>query len=128
MGRMGWADAHARHAVNDPHTFQTLLLEPLISDLLQNTWLFERYTCQAQPTHNPYYHEYPETIVRFLREIAFGIEVNMRTVRIKPLTRMQYYYGVGEGDRGVEYSQQRVVVKNLFGSGVREFEIYSLVR
>lgn len=47
MGRIGWQDAMARHAVGDAAAaafFTNTILGPLQSDLMRRTWLPERYT------------------------------------------------------------------------------------
>jgi hypothetical protein len=62
MGRIGWVDALARLRVGDLATFESLLLEPIQNDLLNYTFLYERYTCQGVVAHNPWYIEYPEVV------------------------------------------------------------------
>jgi hypothetical protein len=42
MGRIGWYDALARKRFGDLLTFDRVILEPLIDDVLQYTWLHER--------------------------------------------------------------------------------------
>jgi len=102
--RIAWADAHARKVTNDSFTFYDVILHPLLNDLLNSTWMWERFTCEvgfirffapvlpitlfnskATPTHNPFYHEYPETVAMLIREIAYGISIEFDTVTIAPM-------------------------------------------
>jgi hypothetical protein len=51
VGRIGWADAIARKAMNTQaaaDVFFEQILNPLQYDLLENTWLYERYQCQGE--------------------------------------------------------------------------------
>ncbi|KAH3758309.1 ribonuclease P protein subunit RPR2 [Pelomyxa schiedti] len=125
MGRIGWADAHARYAVQDATTFESLLLQPLVNDLFDSTWLYERYTCEAKPTHNPYYHEYPETLVQLIHEVAYGIDLGINNITVNPLSRTSYYYTMGTGSLPVtiSYSTDLVVLSNLPGDGKKYFTI-----
>jgi hypothetical protein len=123
MGRIGWADAYARVAVRDAGTFQHTLLEPLQRDLLERTWLTERYDCQGNPTRAPYYHEYPELVVMLLREVAYGIRIGLTDVAIDPLSRHDFHWALGDTD--VEHSARRVRLR-LPGAGTKRFTISGL--
>lgn len=51
MGRIAWLDGHARRWMGDAQNagfFSDVILGPLQSDLLANTWLYERYQCQGE--------------------------------------------------------------------------------
>lgn len=51
MGRIAYFDAHARRMVGDKDTFDRLILDPLINDVLTYTWLHERYLCDGSQVH-----------------------------------------------------------------------------
>jgi hypothetical protein len=123
MGRIGWADAYARAAVGDAKTFQDTLLAPLQKDLLERTWLTERYDCSGTATRAPYYHEYPEVVVMLLREVAYGIRLGVTDVTIDPLSRRDFDYRVG--DTEVRHSAAQVEL-HLPGTGTRNFTISAL--
>ncbi|KAL0490443.1 4-hydroxy-tetrahydrodipicolinate reductase [Acrasis kona] len=104
MGRIAWAEAHALVAMNDTSSFYQFILDPLIEDLNQHTWLYERYDCDSNPAHNSFYIEYPELIAMLVREIVFGIELGLNVIRINPHLpggRSEFEYAVG--DLLVEY-------------------------
>lgn len=109
MGRIGWADARARKQMaimgdsKSGSFFVSVILQPILEDLLENTWMYERYQCEGNPTHSNYYIEYPEVIVMMLREVYYGIDVGLINVTIEPvLSDMNYTYRV----RGVSVSYQ----------------------
>jgi hypothetical protein len=124
MGRIGWADAHARRAVGDAATYRQEILEPLQADLLERTWLTERYDCAGNAIRSPYYHEYPEVVAMLLREITYGIEVGLGSVTIDPLEPRAFDYDVGNVE--VAYSRRAVAIAAP-GGGRRSFDIHGLV-
>jgi hypothetical protein len=85
MGRIGWADGHARRTTGDMTSFNNLILDPIIGQVDDATWLPERYDCSGNPAHNAYYHEYPEMAVMLMREVRYGINLGLGTVTIDPL-------------------------------------------
>ena len=88
MGRITWADALARKAVGDAANaavFFDTLLAPLQYDLLANTWMYERYTCQATPTHNAYYIEMGEVVSMMLYEVKYGLVLGFNNVTVAPI-------------------------------------------
>jgi hypothetical protein len=87
MGRISWADALARKAAGDQANADifTSILQPLQYDLLANTWMYERYTCQGTPTHNPFYIEMGEVVAMMLFEVKYGIKIGFQTITIDPL-------------------------------------------
>jgi hypothetical protein len=123
MGRIGWADAHARRAVGDLATFNNTILDPIEQQVDAATWLNERYDCAGNPAHSPYYHEYPEMAVMLMREVRYGINLGLGTVTIDPFGTAGYSYHLG--DVNVDYSQRRVTM-NLPGSGTRDYTITGL--
>jgi hypothetical protein len=124
MGRIGWADGHARRATGDMTSFNNLILNPIISQVDEATWLPERYDCSGNPAHNPYYHEYPEMAVMLMREVRYGINLGLGTVTIDPWGAGAYSYHLG--DVNVDYSQQHATL-NLPGSGTRSYSITGLL-
>lgn len=98
MGRIAWLDALARLRMSvdaqaggsgdggaAADAFRDLLLAPLQADLLTNTWLYERYTCQGTPTHNPYYIEMPEIVAMLVAEVKYGLTWSMMGMRVTPI-------------------------------------------
>jgi hypothetical protein len=124
MGRIGWADAVARRQVGDRATFENEILGPVENDLLQRTWLTERYDCFGNATRAPYYYEYPSLVVMLLREIAYGIDLGLQNVTIDPFTRTDFRYHLGFVD--VSYSSDAVRM-TLPGSGTKSYAIHGLV-
>jgi hypothetical protein len=120
MGRIGWADAHARRAVGDIETYRTKILEPLRADLLERTWLTERYDCAGNAIRAPYYHEYPELVAMLLREVSYGIELGVNSVTIDPIEPRPYRFRLG--DVAVAYSERAVAI-SLPGEGLRAFTL-----
>lgn len=83
MGRIAYVDALSLRRVNDSATFAALL-RTLRSDLLRNTWMYERWQCEGRPTHNPYYHEYPEVVAMIIRDVKYGIDIGFSTITVDP--------------------------------------------
>jgi hypothetical protein len=124
MGRIGWADGHARRAVGDAATFSNLILDPIQQQVDAATWLPERYDCSGNVAHSPYYHEYPQMAVMLMREVRYGINLGLGTVAIDPFGPADYHYHVG--DVNVDYSRSQVTL-NLPGSGIRAYTVTGLV-
>jgi hypothetical protein len=123
MGRIAWADAHARARVGDQATYEQKILDPIRSDLLARTWLTERYDCAGNPIRTPYYHEYPELVVMLLRELTYGIQLGLGTVTIDPFGPSAFNYHVGDVD--VDYSAKAVDLR-LPGGGDRRFDVHGM--
>ena len=47
MARIGLFDSYSRKRVGDKSGFDNLILNPLREDLIANTWLRERYSCDG---------------------------------------------------------------------------------
>jgi hypothetical protein len=105
-------------------SFNNLILDPIISQVDDATWLPERYDCSGNPAHNPYYHEYPEMVVMLMREVRYGINLGLGTVTIDSWGADSYRYHLG--DVNVDYSQ-KLVTLNLPGSGTRSYTITGLL-
>lgn len=124
MGRIGWADGHARRVTGDMTSFNNVILDPIIGQVDEATWLPERYDCSGNPAHNPYYHEYPEMAVMLMREVRYGINLGLGTVTIDPWGAGSYSYHIG--DVNVDYSPKHVTL-NLPGRGTRSYTITGLL-
>jgi hypothetical protein len=121
MGRIGWADALARRQVGDRATYRDAILDPLRSDLLERTWLTERYDCAGNAIRAQFYHEYPEVVAMLLREVTYGIELGIDTVTIDPFDANAYTYAIG--NVAVSYSRRAIDI-TVPGSGDRRFDIH----
>lgn len=108
LGRIGWADSHARKRVGDLNTFNTLLLEPLQQDLIKDTWLFERYDANGTQIRTSYYFEYPSLVTMMLTEIRYGIDVTLSTVKVDPFPVTDFTFSFGS--LAVQYSQESVEI------------------
>lgn len=84
---VGWADAHARKRVRDIDTFDRLLLEPLQQDVVEYTWLYERYDTAGQQTRTPFYFEYPSLVTMMLTEIRYGVEMGLASLTVNPFRK-----------------------------------------
>jgi hypothetical protein len=123
MGRIWWLDLDSRYVTGDMTNFYKYF-KPVQNDLLQHTWLTERYNAEGQLTRAPYYHEYPEITAMILREMIYGINVKIDHVRIKPFGMHSYHYRLGAMD--VFYSQNLISLC-IPGQAVRTYEICGLV-
>jgi len=127
MARIGWADGHARKRMNDQVTFSKLIISPVMSDLFEKIWLPERYTCEGEETHNPFYHGYPEMLVMLLREVAYGINIGLMSITIDPFTRNNFTYSIDSGNMVIFYHSHRVFASNFPGSGPKSIHLYRLI-
>jgi hypothetical protein len=123
MGRIAWADAHARRRVGDRATYEDKIIDPVRADLLARTWLTERYDCNGTAIRAPFYHEYPELVAMLLREVTYGIDLGLGTVTIDPFGPTAFHWHVGDVD--VDYARNAVDL-TLPGSGQRRFDIHGL--
>ena len=99
-------------------TFINKLLEPLQEDLLDDIWLYERYDENATQIRTAYYFEYPSLVVMMLRELVYGIDLQVGAVTIDPFPRLatgtSYLYAFGSVR--VYYSESLVTI-NIPGEG-----------
>ena len=94
MGRIAWADGLARKAVGDAASaaaFFELVLGPLQAELLESTWMYERYTCSASPTHNAYYIEMGEVVAMLVSEVKWGLDIGFNTITISPIVTVDSF-------------------------------------
>jgi len=125
MGRIGWADGHARKAVGDLSFYNEKIMAPVITDLFKNIWLTERYTCTGQLIRTPYYLEFPEMLTMLTREVSYGIDVGINTITLSPFARTTFFNYVVQ-NLNITYSQQKVIFATLPGSGSKGFTITGL--
>ena len=79
-GRVALMDARAGLAMGDPDSlayFNNNLLGPIQEDLLQYTWLTERYTCDGLRERTPFFFEYPCLLSIMLKEMKYGINFGL---------------------------------------------------
>eukprot|EP00698_Gefionella_okellyi_P003010 TRINITY_DN12839_c0_g1_i1.p1 TRINITY_DN12839_c0_g1~~TRINITY_DN12839_c0_g1_i1.p1 ORF type:complete len:766 (-),score=178.45 TRINITY_DN12839_c0_g1_i1:39-2336(-) len=110
MGRIGWFDSLARRRMGDQKTFDDILLNPLRDDLLANTWLRERYSCDGtqQLNRTQYYFEYPAVVSMLLRQVRYGVNLELRNVTIAPFGPTAFSYHIG--DVNVDYAPSAVTI------------------
>mmetsp|Transcript_9666 Transcript_9666/g.28527 ORF Transcript_9666/g.28527 Transcript_9666/m.28527 type:complete len:821 (-) Transcript_9666:30-2492(-) len=125
MGRIGWFDALARKRYGDQHTFDSLLLDPLIGDVNRWTWLHERYNCDGSPQTNrtEYYFEYPSVTAMMIHYVRYGIQLDFEGVTVSPFGPEAFAYHVGNVH--VDYSRDRVAL-SVPGSGARRVAVEGL--
>lgn len=124
LGRIGWADAHARKRMNDLQTFEELLLVPLQDDLLADTWLFERYDANGTQIRTAFYFEYPSLVTMMLREIRWGIDLEVDAINIDPFPASPFVYHLGSVF--VSYDKEAVRLKLPTQSLSKQVNIASL--
>lgn len=129
MARIGWFDARGRKrfgSADDLTYFNNRLLAPVQQDVLKNTWMHERYGCDGlqQENRTMYYFEYPSYVTMLLREIRYGVEVELNSINIQPFgAPASFEYHLGTVD--VSYSQTRVSISTP-GSGTTTYRIYGM--
>jgi hypothetical protein len=125
MGRIAWFDAHARKVVGTPAALKRFDadLKLLQDDLIRNTWMHERYTCDGEQMANRtnYYFEYPSVIAMLIREVRYGIDVGLHSVVISPFGPSAFTYAVG--NVFVAYASGDRVEMEVPGHGPRLFGV-----
>lgn len=122
MARIWWLDLAARRATGDVTNFYKFF-RPIQDDLLDHTWLTERYNDQGQSIRARYYHEYPEITAMVLREMVYGIDIKINRIQINPFGIRSFHYQMGDFD--VSYDQNRVSLY-IPGHHERTYEICGL--
>ena len=108
LARIGWVDALARKRVRDDVMVRDVLLQPLINDILQSTWLYERYDSNGNQIRTSYYFEYPSLIAIILREVIYGIDISINMVRIDPIVYHPFTYKLG--NTHVSYNKDSIIL------------------
>lgn len=122
MARIWWLDLAARRATGDVTNFYRYF-RPIQDDLLQHTWLTERYNAEGKSIRAPYYHEYPEITAMVLRTMVYGINIKVNRVQVKPFGIHTFHYQIGDLD--ISYNQNEVSL-HIPGQSERTYEIYGL--
>jgi hypothetical protein len=122
MARLWWADLAARCAQGDRRTFAALY-EPVRQDLLDLTWMNERYDEHGRMVRAEGYHEYPGVLDMMLREGYHGITLDLETVTIRPM--LSHDFAVSLGQLLVEHSPENVRLR-VPGRGERAFRVHGL--
>lgn len=123
MARIWWLDLAARYATGDVTNFYKYF-RPVQDDLLEHTWLTERYNARGESIRAPFYHEYPEITAMVLREMVYGIDVKINRIQIKPFGVRSYHYDIG--DLNVSYSPDLVNL-HIPGHNQRTYRICGLI-
>ena len=115
MGRVAWADAHARRRLRRPKdvdVFDDLILGPLQGDLLEHVWLGERYGGGGggQSIRTPFFFEYPAVVAMLLHEVRYGVDLGIKNVTVAPLGPKARAFVYALGDVSVAYSSGAVAV------------------
>jgi hypothetical protein len=95
LARIGWVDALARKRVRDSKLVKEVLLQPLINDILESTWLYERYDANGNQIRTSFYFEYPSLIALIIREVVYGIDISMNYVNIDPIEYQPFQFNLG---------------------------------
>ena len=123
FARIWWLDMFARYVSGDLENFN-VYFNKLGKDLIDNTWMRERYDSKGFQTRAHYYHEYPEIITMVLREMIYGINIKPGKVIIKPFGKNKYFYKLGN----LEVSYDRTCVElTVPGTGTLNYAIYGLL-
>ncbi len=123
FARIWWLDMFARYVTGDLNNFN-LYFNKIRKDLIDYTWMRERYDSKGSQDRAYYYHEYPEIITMILREMIYGINIKPDKVVIKPFGRNKYFYKLGK----LEVSYDRTCVElTVPGANIRDYVIYGLL-
>lgn len=134
LARIGWADSHARKRLGDTASaavFMNKLLVPLQEDLLSDVWLYERYDYDGNQIRTAFYFEYPSFVVMMLREIRYGIEVDINSVSIDPfpavLEGSSFRYKFGRVDVFYSATSVTIIIPGGESAVERTYSVHSLI-
>lgn len=122
-------DARARIAIGDAESllyFNDNLLGPIQDDLLQYTWLTERYTCDGLRERTPFFFEYPCLLTIMLKEMKYGIDFGLTEWNLVPIAGVApFHWSVGSTD--VTHNGRLGPAKLLHpGSGPRQISVVGM--
>lgn len=95
FARIWWAEMRARRDRGDRAVFLAMF-EAVRADLIEHTWMGERYDENGAMTRADGYHEYPGVLDILLREGVYGIVVDVASVDVRPLRSADMAYRVGD--------------------------------
>jgi hypothetical protein len=129
-GRVALMDAKARIAMaaaGDAGAlayFNDDLLGPIQRDLLEFTWLTERYTCEGLRERTPFFFEYPCLLSMMLKEMKYGIDLGLVEWRLQPTAGVApFVWAIGTTN--VSHSTSSASVEHP-GSGARQVTVSGL--
>lgn len=88
-------DALARKFVGDKNFVEKYIVNPIRDQVLEITWLPERYTCAGEASHHLNYHEFPEVLTMVLHDVVYGISVGFSEISINPMHMKNFHYKLG---------------------------------
>ncbi len=94
FARIWWAEMRARRDRGDAAAFMAMF-EAVRADLIQHTWMGERYDVNGDMIRADGYHEYPGVLDILLREGVYGLVVDVASVDVRPLRGGDLTYSVG---------------------------------
>lgn len=128
-GRVALMDARARIAMGDADSlayFNNNLLGPIQDDLLQYTWLTERYTCDGLRERTPFFFEYPCLLSIMLKEMKYGIDFGLVEWSLAPIAGVvPFRWSVGRTDVS-HHGPHGPVLLSHPGSGARQISVAGL--
>ena len=122
MGRISYFDGLARQAVGDMHGFERLTWQPLQQQLLENTWMPERYSCSGAPLHSAYFFEFPAVVAVLQRDVRYGIRNTLTDVEVCPLTSLSSFH-YSSPSTSIRYSPTSVCLQTP-GDGPRTLSLH----
>lgn len=123
FARIWWAEMRARRDRGDRDGFLGMF-EAVRGDLIEHTWMGERYDSAGEMTRADGYHEYPGVVDILLREGIYGMVIDVANIDIRPMRSRDLRYRVGHV--GIERiaGDWRVIVP---GTGERSYHFHDLV-
>ena len=122
FARIWWAEMRARRDRGDRGAFLAMF-ETVRADLIEHTWMGERYDINGDMARADGYHEYPGVLDILLREGVYGLVVDVANVDVRPMRSGDLLYRVGDvalARTGVDW---RVMVP---GDGERDYVFHDL--
>jgi hypothetical protein len=124
MARLFWIDMKARHHLGDRESF-LCYFQRVRQDLLDRTWMCERYDMNGDMIRADGYAEYPEILALLVREAWHGIDLGADNVTVNPLKPGEWTYANPRME--IVYGPSELSLR-VPGHGVRTFRIAGLAR
>ena len=104
--------------------FNDNLLGPIQKDLLEFTWLTERYTCEGLRERTPFFFEYPCLLSMMLKEMKYGMNFGLTKWNLDPTAGTSpFHWQIGSTD--VKHNRTGATLRHP-GSGPRRVTINGL--